>query len=95
MKNKSYPGIFTFLFCAIHFLATAQWTTNTAVNTLVAPQSTDDAKSVTDANGNTYIAFWHNVSSPQYYEMRLQKLDSAGVPKFGTNGMLVNGSLSM
>ena len=95
MKNKYYPGIFTLFLCFTQFCAMAQWTTNTAVNTLAAPQSTDDAKSVVDANGNTYIAFWHNVASPQYYELRLQKLDSAGVPKFGTNGMLVDGSIAM
>lgn len=75
--------------------ASAQWVPNTAINTLVANQATDDQHSVRGSDGSTYTAFWHNVTGGQYYEMRLQKLDANGVPQFGTNGMLVNGSIAM
>lgn len=73
----------------------AQWVTNTAVNTPVSSSVTEDVKSVRGSDGSTYVAYWHNVPAPQYYEMRLQKLDSSGVQQFGANGMLVNGTIAM
>tara|TARA_B110000503_G_C7163592_1_gene420816 strand:- start:1303 stop:3411 length:2109 start_codon:yes stop_codon:yes gene_type:complete len=72
-----------------------QWTTNTALNTLAAQSATDDLMSKATLDGRTYIAFWSPVSAPVYYEMRVQLLDSAGVPQFGTNGLLVDNSIGM
>ncbi len=73
----------------------AQWTSNTTLNTLVAGCPTEDVKSMTTPDGRTWVAFWNPVSSPQNYEMRVQLLDQNGVPQLGTNGLLVNGTVPM
>ncbi len=73
----------------------AQWTPNTALNTLAANVNTDDMQTVATNDGRTYIAFWAPVSGPVYYEMRLQLLDTSGTPQFGTNGMVVDNSIGM
>ncbi len=72
-----------------------QWTTNTALNTLASQSATDELMSRTTLDGRTYIAYWSTVSAPINYEMRVQLLDSAGVPQFGTNGLLVDNSIGM
>lgn len=73
----------------------AQWTTDTEINTTVASSATGDMMSVGTSDGKTYVAFWHDVPAPQYYEMRLQLLDENGNRLFGEEGMLVNNTVPM
>jgi hypothetical protein len=73
----------------------AQWTPNTALNTLAANVNTDDMMTAATQDGRTYIAFWAPVSGPTYYEMRLQLLDTSGTPQFGPNGMVVDNNIGM
>ncbi len=89
-----YGAILSFL-AVVPFTIRAQWTTDTAQNTMVAEAATEDMKVVAGENGDTYIAFWHQVPAPQHYEMRLQRLDAAGIPQFGPQGLLVDGGLAM
>lgn len=93
--NNYFKQIYTILFGLISLYGNSQWVANTSVNTLVAPQQTEDLKTVTSSDGSTFVAFWHQVPAPQYYEMRLQKLDTNGSPLLGVNGMLVNGGIPM
>jgi hypothetical protein len=73
----------------------AQWTPDTELNTLVASSETGDIQAVATSDGKTYVAFWHDVPAPQFYEMRLQLLDADGYALFGPEGLLVNGSVPM
>lgn len=77
------------------FLAHAQWTPDTSVNTRVADIFTDDAQSLTAPSGNTYMVFWVAVATPEYYELRLQKLDATGNSLFGNNGKLISNTIPM
>ena len=88
------PFIFSAL-VVISFPLMAQWTPNTALNTLAANVNTDDMMTAATNDGRTYIAFWAPVSGPTYYEMRLQLLDTSGTPQFGPNGMIVDNSIGM
>lgn len=73
----------------------AQWTTDTDANTLVAASVTGDMQSIGTSDGKTYVAFWHDVPAPQYYEMRLQLMDKDGNQLFGPEGMVVNNTVPM
>ncbi|MCB9284576.1 MAG: PKD domain-containing protein [Lewinellaceae bacterium] len=73
----------------------AQWTNETDVNTLVAATEAEDMQSAGTSDGKTYVAYWHNLPGPEYYEMRLQLLDENGYPLFGPEGMLVNNVVPM
>lgn len=69
----------------------AQWTSNTAVNTIICNEAGDQAtpKVAMTSDGGCYI-MWFDNRVPNY-KVYLQKLDPAGNPLFGTNGMLVSG----
>ena len=82
------------LFLVVSALS-AQWTNNTDENTLVANSVTGDMQSIATSDGKTYVAFWHEVPAPQYYELRLQLLDAQGYQLFGPEGILVNDTVSM
>ena len=75
--------------------ASAQWTSDTTANTLVAAYNADDNKSVVTSDGKTCIVFWRSIPAPQNYELRLQVLDTAGYPQLGTNGALITDSIPM
>ena len=75
--------------------AHAQWTTETAVNTLVATSEGGDMKSMGTSDGQTYVVFWKTVAAPVNYELRLQVLDASGNKQLGDDGMLVSGNISM
>ena len=90
MKNTILL-LFSALCSALH----AQWTPNTALNTLAANVNTDDMMTAATNDGRTYIAFWAPVSGPTYYELRLQLLDTSGTPQFGPNGMIVDNTIGM
>lgn len=73
----------------------AQWTDDTAQNTLLSSLTAPDLKVLPGPDGSTYIAFWHERPAPQNYELRLQKIDSAGIAQFGQEGLLIDASTPM
>ncbi|MGX7666218.1 T9SS type A sorting domain-containing protein [Flavobacterium pedocola] len=73
----------------------AQWTTDTAVNTLVADVINLDQKVVKCPNGSTYVVFWKQVAAPANFELRVQLLNANGVAQFGTEGMLISNTIPM
>ncbi|MEN9700565.1 MAG: hypothetical protein RLZZ301_1763, partial [Bacteroidota bacterium] len=75
--------------------ASAQWVTQTDVNTDVATSSVDDMKAIGTASGKTYIVFWKAVSAPTNYELRVQLLNNQGVKQFGPDGVLVSNTMAM
>ena len=86
----------TLLFALFAFLsAQAQWTSDTAENTLVSNISSGDAKSVGTSTGGTFIAFWKVVAAPTNYELWVQYLDADGNRQFGDDGMLVSNTIPM
>ena len=74
---------------------TAQWTTDTEINTLVSTLSSDDMKAVAASDGSTYIVFWNSVGAPENYELRLQVLNPQGEQMLGDEGVLVSDDLPM
>ena len=82
-------AIFTFL------NLNAQWTMDTAVNTLVVDSQGGDMKAIGTSDGKTYVVFWKVVSAPTNYELRLQILDVDGTQMLGSDGVLVSDSIPM
>jgi len=76
-------------------MAQAQWTTDTAENTLVAESEATDMQAKTTSNGMTYVAFWKEVEAPENLELRLQILDENGNQTLGVDGMLVSEEVPM
>jgi hypothetical protein len=85
----TFLAIFTFL--NLH----AQWSTDTAVNTLVVDSEGGDMKAIGTSDGKTYVVFWKVVSAPTNYELRLQILDVDGTQMLGSDGVLVSDTLPM
>ena len=84
---------FLLLFAGAFSSLSAQWTTNTQVNTEVSNSggaSSIDAHTMSTSTGGTWVAFYKSVPSPDYYEMRAQLLDKDGVKQLGPEGILVN-----
>lgn len=79
----------------ISSIGNAQWTTDTAVNTLVASTINNDSKSIGTNDGRTFVVFWKVVSAPTNFELRMQLLDANGVQQFGPEGMLVSNTIPM
>jgi hypothetical protein len=77
------------------FFANAQWTTDTAANTLVASSTPLGTQSIGTSNGGTYAVFWKNVGAPVNIELRVQLLDVNGIPQFGPDGLLVSDAIPM
>lgn len=73
----------------------AQWTTNTAANTLVADSEGGDMKAIGTSDGKTYVVFWKVVAPPTNYELRMQVLDAGGNQMLGSDGALVSNTISM
>lgn len=73
----------------------AQWTTDTAVNTLVADSEGGDMKAIGTSDGKTYVVFWKVVAPPTNYELRMQLLDVDGTQLMGSDGILVSNSVPM
>ncbi|ESU26572.1 hypothetical protein FLJC2902T_25450 [Flavobacterium limnosediminis JC2902] len=86
----------TLLFALFTFLyGNAQWTTDTAVNTLVADVLNNDQQVVKCPNGSTFVVFWKSVPAPVNFELRVQLLNANGVQQFGTEGMLISNTIPM
>ncbi len=77
------------------FVATAQWTTDTDQNTLVAESGELDVLARGTSDGQTYVVSWKNVSAPTFIELRLQVMDADGNQKLGSDGMLVSDQIPM
>lgn len=75
--------------------ANAQWTADTAANTLVASTITDDSQSIGTSDGRTYTVFWKQVAAPTNFELRAQLLDANGNQMFGPEGMLISNTIPM
>ncbi len=73
----------------------AQWTTDTAINTLVADSESGDMKAIGTSEGKTYVVFWKAVSAPINYELRLQMLGVDGSLMLGNDGILVSDQIPM
>lgn len=88
---------FTFLLVSLFYsqILFSQWTSDTAVNTLIASSNSGDAKSLTATTGETYVVFWKAVGAPENYELRMQVLDSDGNKQMGEDGMLISDMLPM
>lgn len=86
---------FTFFVFLVTIIATAQWTSNTNLNTLVATSSCDDMQSIGTSDGKTVVVFWKVVASPGNYELRMQKINTDGTQAFGADGVLVSNTLPM
>ena len=89
---KSTITLFVFFVATI---VNAQWTNDTAVNTLVASSSCDDMQSIGAFGGKTVVVFWKVVASPTNYELRMQKINFDGTQAFGADGVLVSNTLPM
>ncbi|WP_158548335.1 T9SS type A sorting domain-containing protein [Marixanthomonas ophiurae] len=77
------------------FIAQAQWTNDTDVNTLVADSEALDMQAKGTSDGMTYIVFWKNVGAPVNIELRLQILDADGNQTLGADGMLISDQIPM
>jgi len=86
---------FTFLVLFVTSFVTAQWTSDTAANTLVGTSIAGDMQSIGTSDGKTVVVFWKVVASPTNYELRMQKLNLDGTQAFGADGVLVSNTLPM
>ena len=75
--------------------ANAQWTEETAVNTLADNTITNDTKAIATSTGGTYIAYYKRLLAPANYELRVQYLNADGEKQFGPEGILVNNTIPM
>lgn len=86
----------TLLFALLSIMfANAQWTTDTAENTLVASSNPFGAESVGTSDGKTYVVFWKGVEAPTNFELRAQLIDADGNQMFGPDGMLISNTIPM
>ncbi len=78
--------LFPFLF--IPFASYAQWTNNTSVNTpvCIAGGNQEDSRIVSDGTGGA-IMVWMDSRPSGNTDIYVQRLDSAGIPKWQTNGV--------
>ncbi|MDX1783335.1 MAG: hypothetical protein R3361_04180, partial [Aequorivita vladivostokensis] len=58
------------------FVASAQWTTDTDTNTLVAESGELDVQAKGTTDGQTYVVYWKNVGAPTNIELRMQVMDA-------------------
>ncbi|WP_165805939.1 T9SS type A sorting domain-containing protein [Marixanthomonas spongiae] len=77
------------------FVAQAQWTTDTHVNTLVADSEALAMQAKGTSDGMTYVVFWKDVGAPVNIELRMQVLDVDGNQMLGPDGMLVSDQIPM
>lgn len=77
------------------FIASAQWTTDTEENTLVADSEALDMQALGTSAGQTYVVFWKEVAPPVNIELRLQVLDADGNQTLGNDGILVSDQIPM
>jgi hypothetical protein len=90
MKFSLKLSVSAFLLLLITFTVAAQWTSNTALNTVVSDPSGEQSvqKLALCPDGSTYHAWFDNRGGS--YAVYLQKLDANGNPQFAPNGILVS-----
>lgn len=88
-------AIFTIICFLSNFIASAQWTTDTDANTLVADSGELDVQARGTSDGQTYVVSWKNVGAPTNIELRLQVMDADGNQTLGSDGILVSDQLPM
>ena len=86
---------FTIISLFVFMSISAQWTTDTEVNTLVVDSEGGDMKAIGTLGGQTYVVFWKVVAPPVNYELRMQLLDTDGTQLLGSDGMLVSNTIPM
>lgn len=87
--------IFTIICLLSVFIASAQWTSDTEANTLVAEPGELDMLANGTSDGQTYVVFWKSVEAPVFMELRLQILNEDGIQKFGDEGILISNQIPM
>ncbi len=87
--------LFTIICFLTVFIASAQWTTDTEQNTLVAESGELDVLARGTSNGETYVVYWKNVDAPTFIELRVQVIDAFGNQQFGNDGILVSDQIPM
>lgn len=77
---------------ALSGLVHAQWSTDPSANTPIstAPNGQDVCKVAGSPDGSTWFAWYASVAAPEFYNIRIQRLDRAGNPQLGPDGMLVS-----
>lgn len=70
----------------------AQWSTDPSANTPIDtdPSGQDLCKVSARADGGCWIAWFTSVPAPEFYNVRIQRLDAAGVAQLGPRGVLVS-----
>ncbi len=84
-----------FTFSILTFSLSAQWTSDTALNTQAVDSDGGDIKAIGASDGSTYVVFWKVVAAPTNYELRLQVLDDMGGQQLGNDGILISDAISM
>ena len=88
-------AIFTIICFLTMFVASAQWTTDTDLNTLVAESGELDVHAKGTSDGQTFVVYWKNVGPPTNIELRMQVMDADGNQTLGNDGMLVSDQIPM
>ncbi|MFT4660638.1 MAG: hypothetical protein ACI8XB_000906 [Patiriisocius sp.] len=94
MRKLNTLLIFSITFL-LPVLISAQWTNETAVNTLVTESEGGDMKAIATSDGSTFVVFWKTVPGPTNYELRLQRIDNQGVQQLGPDGILISNEIPM
>lgn len=94
-KTNNLKTLLTICALFVVLAMNAQWTTDTAVNTLVVDSEGGDMKAVGASDGKTYVVFWKVVAPPTNYELRMQVLDTEGNQLLGADGALVSNTIPM
>lgn len=87
--------LLTWVIAGWTLVVSAQWTTDVEVNTQVATGALSVVQTLGASDGSTYVVYWKEVGAPTNLELRFQRLDAAGVPQLGTDGVLVSEAISM
>lgn len=80
----------SFLFLLLYSAASAQWSSNPAINTAVCT-ATQDQRYVTIASdgANGAIIVWEDGRDGASYQLYAQRVNASGVPQWTSNGILI------
>ncbi len=70
----------------------AQWPDDPSVNLAISQASGSEVDPLLAVmpDGSCYVGWFNDVGGPDFFEVRLQLLDAAGVAQFGADGLLVS-----
>ncbi|WP_353164910.1 T9SS type A sorting domain-containing protein [Empedobacter brevis] len=83
------------LFTLFNVNTMAQWQDDVKENLLISKEHVGSSFSKTSNDGRTYIAFWDNIDTGNYFELRFQILDKDGRKMLGDNGIKVSDKIPM